>query len=305
MQPDFKVAKLLQAMGEHVTHEFEEAGLGTTATIVGDARERTIRTKLDEVLAGNNRVTTGVVIDSEQRASQQTDVIIHEAGICPVFKIGGRDGEEYIPCEGVWAAGEVKSRLRTEDLRSICAHSMSVRRLRRHAVPTRGVLTKHETVCYRRFGTPTAFEGTKEESFDQDKKESDRIFTFGIVGRWEMQDSKCSAEFLALMRHLGNDMVPNMIVGIDKGMLLPARLSENSRWSPVLDWSDAHGVAVSDSIKDRWRKLVGILNMAAFQRRTVAVEAYRRYTDLFGGISPFSMGVDTRTLGSFHFTPFA
>ena len=133
MQREFNVASLLQQIGEQVTKQFEEAGLGTTGTIVGDARENAIRSKLQEVLSGNNRVTKGVVIDSYLKISRQTDIIIHEADICPVFKVGGSEGEKYIPCEGVWAAGEVKSRLRREDIRNICAHSMSVRGLRRYA----------------------------------------------------------------------------------------------------------------------------------------------------------------------------
>ena len=61
MQQEFKVARLLERMGGQVTSQFEEAGLGTTGTIVGDAREKVIRSKLQEVLAGNNKVTKGVI----------------------------------------------------------------------------------------------------------------------------------------------------------------------------------------------------------------------------------------------------
>ena len=87
-----------------------------------------------------------------------------------MFKVGGSEGEEYIPCEGVWAAGEVKSRLRRKEIRSICEHSMSVRRLRRYAQRGTSILTGEETVSFRSYGVGMALEGTKEEEYDQDKK---------------------------------------------------------------------------------------------------------------------------------------
>ena len=192
----------------------------------------------------NNRVTKGVVIDSYQNISQQTDVVIHETDICPVFKVGGSDGEEYIPCEGVWAAGEVKSRLRRKDIKSICEHSMSVRRLRRY-VHRETNLTEEETVSFRSYGVGMALQGTKEEEYDQDKKESDRIFTFGVVGEWEISSSESAEEIRTFIKQNGVDMAPNIIIGIKKGILMPARRNEKGLWSPEIGWSNAEGIAVS------------------------------------------------------------
>ena len=302
MQQKFKVARLLERMGEQVTNLFEEAGLGTTGTIVGDVRENAIRSKLQEVLSGNNRVTKGVVIDSYQNISQQTDIIIHEADICPVFKVGGSEGEEYIPCEGVWAAGEVKSRLRREDIRSICAHSMSVRKLQRYARRTKDSLLGGETVSYRSYGVGMALQGTKEEEYDQDKKESDRIFTFGVVGEWEISSSESAEEIRTFIKQNGGAMAPNIIIGIKKGILMPVRRSEKGLWSPEIEWSNADGIAVSQNIEDRWRKLVGTLNLTRATRRTVEVQAFNRYTSLWGGIKPFSSGIENQEIGEFTFT---
>ena len=302
MKQKFKVAKLLEKMGNQVTIQFEEAGLGTTGTIVGDARENAIRHKLQEVLSGNNRVTNGVIIDSYENISQQTDIVIHEADICPIFKIGGSEGEEYIPCEGVWAAGEVKSRLRREDIKSICEHSMSVKRLRRYARRRANILTEEETVSFRSYGVGMAMAGTKEEEYDQEKKESDRIFTFGVVGTWEISSTQSAEEVKSFIKQNGVEMAPNIIIGIRKGMLLPARRNEEGGWSPKLDWSNAEGIAVSQNIGDRWRKLVGILNLARTTRRTVEVESFNRYTTLWGGIKPFSSGIENQVIGDFTFT---
>ena len=297
MRKTFSVARLIRNIGEQVTQQFEEAGLGTTGSIVGEAREDAVRRTLQRVLAGNNRVTSGVVIDSYENASRQTDIVIHEADMCPVFTVGGPDGGEYIPCEGVWAAGEVKSRLRREDLRDICDHSMSVRKLRRYTHREASVIGD-DSVSFRHYGVGMALSGTRQEEFDQTRKECDRVFTFGIVGAWDISDSDATEEMRAFMRQSGREMAPNMIIGIEKGLVLPAQF-ERGQWSPVLDWSKAAGIAVSRSVDDRWRKLVGILNFERTNRRTVALNAFTRYTTLSGGIKPFSAGIETQTVGNF------
>ena len=68
-------ARLATSVVELRRREFETAGLGTTGTIQGDAREKAIRDKLREVLSGNNAVTKGVVINSYGNASHQTDIV--------------------------------------------------------------------------------------------------------------------------------------------------------------------------------------------------------------------------------------
>lgn len=68
-------ARLATPVVELRRREFETAGLGTTGTIQGDAREEVIRDKLQEVLSGNNAVTKGVVINSYGNASHQTDIV--------------------------------------------------------------------------------------------------------------------------------------------------------------------------------------------------------------------------------------
>ena len=297
----FKVAELIQRMGEQLSQEFETAGLGTTGTIQGDAREKAIRDKLQEVLSGNNAVTKGVVIDSYGNASQQTDIVIHESDQCPVFNIGGPDGESYIPCEGVWAAGEVKSRLRREDLRSICEHSLSVKQLKRHAEKEKDLFDDVETVPFRGYGSGIALSGTAEESYDQDAKEADRIFTFGIVGRWELSPASCNEEVRDFIGCHGREMVPNVIIGIDKGILLPVQTNDDLNYGPMTDWTRADAVASSMLMGDRWRKLVGILNQTRTSRRTVKVEAFNRYTTLSGALRLLSSGIADIEVGATDF----
>lgn len=297
----FNVGKLVQRMGEQLTQEFETAGLGTTGTIQGDAREKAIRDKLQEVLSGNNAVTKGVVIDSYGNASQQTDIVIYESDQCPVFNIGGTEGESYIPCEGVWAAGEVKSRLRRQDRRSICEHSLSVKQLKRYAKPTKDLLGEAETVPFRSYGSGMALSGTVEESYDQDKNEADRVFTFGIVGRWELSSASCNEEVRHFIADHGREMAPNIIIGIDKGILLPVHRNDDQTYRPGLDWTQADAVASSMLMGDRWRKLVGTLNHIRTRHRTVEVDAFSRYTTRSGGLRLLSSGIGDIEVGATDF----
>ena len=181
-------------------------------------------------------------------------------------------------------------------------HSMSVRRLQRYAGREKNRLLGGETVSYRRYGVGTGFQGTPEQEFDQNKKESDRIFTFGVVGKWDLSSSECAKEFKAIIRQHGIEMAPNIIIGIEKGILLPAGKNNKGFWSPEFDWSKAKGIAVSENIEDRWRKLVGVLNIARADRRTVTMDAFNQYTTLWGGNKPFSSGIENQEMGEFTFT---
>ena len=175
-----------------------------------------------------------------------------------------------------------------------------VRLHRRHAYREANLIGD-DSVSFRGYGVGMALNGTREEEFDQERKESDRIFTFGIVGSWDVSDSDATEEIRAFIGQNGPEMAPNMIIGIEKGLLMPARL-ERAQWSPELDWTKAAGIAVSRSVEDRWRKLVGILNLERTNRRTVAVNAFARYTTLSGGIKPFSSGIETQSVGRFTIT---
>ena len=93
---------------------------------------------------------------------------------------------------------------------------------------------------------------------------------------------ECATELKAFIRQHGIEMAPNIIIGIEKGMLLAARKNENGSWSPEVNWCKAEGIAVSENIEDRWRKLVGILNLARVERRTVAIEAFNQIHNTMG-----------------------
>ena len=301
MQKTFSVALLLRNIGDQVTQQFDEAGLGTTGSIVGDAREEAVRRTLQRVLAGNNRVTSGVVIDSYENASRQTDIVIHEADICPVFTVGGADGSEYIPCEGVW--GCRRSEIPIEDGRTSATYATI--QCRYGKLPAARV-SRGEPHRRRQ----CEFQGLRRGNGAQrDPGRGVRPGAQGIrshihvrsgVGSWDVSDSDATEEIRAFIGQNGPEMAPNMIIGIEKGLLMPARLEPCTMVSRARLDQGRQGIAVSRSVEDRWRKLVGILNLERTNRRTVAVNAFARYTTLSGGIKPFSSGIENPVGRTFH-----
>ncbi len=95
----------------------------------GSASEGRWRELLETHLPRRYRVATGVVVDHEGRKSRQTDVIIHDAQYCPLFRKHG--GLSYVPAESVYAVLDVKQVVDAESLRDAALKARSVRRLSR------------------------------------------------------------------------------------------------------------------------------------------------------------------------------
>ena len=78
-------------------------------------------------------------------------------------------------------------------------------------------------------------------------------------------------------------------------------LKGRKRLQSTFPRSKAEGIAICGTIEDRWRKLVGILNFARANRRTVPIDAFNEYTTRWGGISPFSSEIESKEIGEFTF----
>ena len=116
MERKFDAPAYIDRIGERLVFEFEGAGQATTPSLVGGAREVPVREQLEQILPRGIAVGSGCVIDSYGNASQQTDVILYERDICPVFCVNNTPETTYYPCEGVIAVGEIKSSLNTTTL---------------------------------------------------------------------------------------------------------------------------------------------------------------------------------------------
>ena len=134
MDETFDVDAFITRIGTRLVEQFDDARRATSPSTVGAAMEQPVRQQLEQILPRGIGVGSGFVIDSSQGTSRQMDVVLYEKDICPVFSINGTPETTYYPCEGVIAAGEIKSSIGTKELKDCFRKIASVKRLRRHFV---------------------------------------------------------------------------------------------------------------------------------------------------------------------------
>ena len=87
MENTFDPVAYADSVGKDLISAFEKADLATTPGLVGDAKEKAARAKLEHLLPSGIAVGSGCVIDSYGETSRQMDVVFYEKGICPVYSI--------------------------------------------------------------------------------------------------------------------------------------------------------------------------------------------------------------------------
>ena len=137
MDKTFDVEKFMARIGEMSVVQFDDAKAATSPSAVGDAMESPVRDQLQQILPRGIGVGSGFVIDGYGATSQQTDVVLFEKDICPVFSINNTPGTTYYPCEGVIAVGQVKSILNKQLLKDEFRKIASVKR---HPVHNLGII---------------------------------------------------------------------------------------------------------------------------------------------------------------------
>ena len=97
----------------------------------GASIERIIRSGLRDILPEKVGVGHGFVIDSSGGRSKQMDIILYDRLNAPRFF--ALPGVQVLPVETTYACGEVKARLRSEDLENCLNKCTSYKTLRRAA----------------------------------------------------------------------------------------------------------------------------------------------------------------------------
>ena len=106
MSGQFTVPTYLNHLGEELISAYELGSLASSPGSKGASREVAVRRKLEQVLPEGIGVGSGFIIDSHGGISRQTDIILYETNICPVFRLNESEEVAFYPCEGVFAAGE-------------------------------------------------------------------------------------------------------------------------------------------------------------------------------------------------------
>lgn len=171
MESTFSAKDFVSFLAQDLVDSFDKAGRATTPVLVGSAREQAVRLKLEKLFPQAVGVGSGCVIDVQNNTSKQTDIIIYEKDICPVFSINDTPESSYYPCESVIAVGEVKSTLTTVDLLDAFVKIESVKSLKRFGNPG---------TSFRKYCSRAVMLGAKSETFNQFDKPLDQIYGFVI-----------------------------------------------------------------------------------------------------------------------------
>ncbi|MYC37034.1 MAG: hypothetical protein F4X66_09000 [Chloroflexi bacterium] len=220
MNRSFDVDDYIARIGKRLVLEFDDAGTATSPGTIGSAREQPVRDQLEQLLPRGIAVGSGFVIDSEGGTSHQTDVVLYEKDICPVFSINNTPGTTYYPCEGVIAVGEVKSALDRNSLEDAFKKIASVKQLKRHVVhnpipmPETGKLMTNT----RGYGTIRG-DSIINMDYDQQTAETAQILGVIIAGDLRTRDDTFCETFLELARGTGDQLCPNMVVILNGGVL--------------------------------------------------------------------------------------
>lgn len=172
-----------------------------------------MKDQLEQILPRGIGVGSGFVIDSYGGTSRQTDIVLYEKDICPVFSINGTPETTYYPCECVIAVGEVKSRLDGSSLKDAFKKVASVKRVQRHQVlhPV-PFPTGQRFPIYRSYGD---FQGDSIHNFDELPGDRARIFGFVFGGNMMIKLDTLMSLFVTQTQKVGSGLSPNLLVSLD------------------------------------------------------------------------------------------
>ena len=237
MDNTFDADAFIARIGKRLVDQFGEARTATSPSTVGAVMEKSVKRQLEQILPRGIAVGSGFVIDSSGGTSRQTDVVLFEKDICPVFSVNDTPDTTYYPCEGVIAVGEVKSTLDRPSLKDAFGKIASAKRLQRYAVhhPVPAPTTGELIVMDRSYGSlqdTSPLDMTKKK----ERSEAAQIFGFVIAGDLRLQsDTFCDA-FREFAHQTGDMLSPNLVTVINGGLVTWGNITKQRKQE--VKWSD-------------------------------------------------------------------
>lgn len=263
MDKTFNSQAFLDSLAEELISNFDRAGRATTPGLVGSAREHDVRQKLQSVLPSKVGITSGCVIDSYGHTSNQVDVILYEKEQCPIFSINGDPSSTYIPCEGVIAAGEIKSTLGTKELTDAINKIAKLKNLIRHS---------EENTCFRKYGSSIAAQGALSESLDPINKPLDQIYGFILCHDFGLTEASVASRMKEATASISPHLSPNVLISLKNGMAMfsaASQLLENRK--------GADKICFFRNADGEFQFLINKLAFIANHGRTTARLPFERY----------------------------
>lgn len=265
MKSFFPVKDYVQTLAQELIESFAKAGKATTPSLVGSAREKSVRHKFEQLFPQAVGVATGCVIDVENRTSRQTDIILYEKDICPVFSINDAPETTYYPCESVIAVGEVKSTLGTSELLDSFSKIESVKGLHRFGI---------DVSSFRGYCSRTVLLGTSDEVYNQYEKPRDQIYGFIICDKIGLSLDTFLAKCKDEVKKRPPYLVPNMIVSLHDGVLIYIDSKKNQTCKDSNGADHLYFVNIPGS---NFQHLLADLNYFITSGRTTDVLPFTKY----------------------------
>lgn len=194
----FRLPELLRSFGEQMRTSLKQNLIPHPGEL-GTGREEVIRQFLRKYLPPRFGVSTGFVFDAGGRVSQQADVIIFDASVCPQFEAVG--GKMFYPCESVVSVGQVKSSLSSKrEVADALENLRSAKMLDRSAG---GLNRSYRSGCII---------DTRENHLDQ-------IFTFLFITGRSIRSVTMKEAFIHYLRTNERYLWPNVCFAFDRYMV--------------------------------------------------------------------------------------
>lgn len=275
MDSTFSAKDFVSSLAQDLVESFDKAGRATTPVLVGSAREQAVRLKLEKLFPQAVGVGTGCVIDVQNNTSKQTDIIIYEKDVCPIFSINDTLESSYYPCESVIAVGEVKSTLNTLDLLDAFAKIESVKSLKRYGNPG---------TSFRKYCSRVVICGAPSETYDQFNKPLDQIYGFVICEKIGLAIDTFLQKCVEEIKKRPAYLVPNMIVSLHDGVMVHIDTKKNRICT---DSSTADALYFVNKQGENFQQLLSSLDLVITGGRSTDVLPFSKYiinnTGLPGG----------------------
>ena len=222
MKQGFDAGDFVKRVGERLVGQFSEARYATSPSTVGAAMEAPVRDQLGKILPQGIAVGSGFVIDSYGGTSRQSDVVLYERDICPVFTVNDTPETTYYPCEGVIAVGEIKSTIATKDLTDAFKKAESVKQLRRHYTthPLPAPDSGKTIYLERKYGAVTTPTVLNSESNTTSRSDPQRqILAFVLAGQSQLTAKSLCGQFCQLTQQHTSALSPSLLATLDGSML--------------------------------------------------------------------------------------
>jgi hypothetical protein len=205
---------IFEQAAKKIRTDFEALTTVPHNALKGSEAERLVRQFLNNHLPKRFCAGAGFIIDSQERISKQTDVVIYDAINCPVYRASEEAG--IFPSDNVAAVVEVKSRLTKAELRDGFEKIANVKRLSK------------TPLSHYRLGSPSL------------------VQTMGCVLAFtsELTLETTQQEYGALIKEFDLGFHPDVVAVLDRGMITLVNHARGTvGWAPILAYEGIHGSA--------------------------------------------------------------